>query len=114
MGLQEQIVDWAASAFPEQDPEKTVFPKFLDEVDEFIEAFKAWCEDKTPENSQQAAWELADIGMMVYQLAEYLEADFNEETRRKLNVNKDRVWAKGEDGTYSHVPKEVVRAGSRN
>lgn len=114
MEIQERIVDWSESTFPDQSAVGTVFPKFKDEVKEFKDAFEMWKDDPTEETRQQAAWELADIGMMVFQLAEYLETDFLVEVENKLRVNKNRTWTKGKDGTYSHIPKEVTSAGNRS
>lgn len=80
---------WAMDELGPVEPEIPA-RKLVEEVEELLE---------DPTDGE----ELADCAMMVARLADVADIDLVAEIRRKLAINRERVWEQSEDGTFNHV-----------
>lgn len=46
--------------------------------------------------------ELADIQILLWQIAEWWETDIQKEVDMKMEINRSRKWKRMPDGTYQH------------
>lgn len=86
--LTAKVVEWADSVFPERRPESALL-KLFEEVGELV---------KDPSDGS----EYADIMIMMLDLAHMHNIDIEMETLVKLEINRNRVWAKSKTGTLQH------------
>jgi phosphoribosyl-ATP pyrophosphohydrolase len=100
--LEHERLIWAKKMFPEATALSSL-KKLLEEVSE-VEFELICCEHI--ENKKNLATEYADVLMCLFDSAG--RAGISPDTifsafEKKLEVNKNRVWKKNSDNTYSHV-----------
>jgi len=95
MTIQREIATWARETFPNAAL-IDVYDKFEDELDELYEA--VWAQD----DPVMVGRELADVAILLYQIANRYCIDLDGEIASKLAVNRARTWTPVGDGTYQH------------
>jgi NTP pyrophosphatase (non-canonical NTP hydrolase) len=92
---QETITEWSTKTFGERSPLSTAV-RANKEMAELLSAL---------ENGELevACKEVADIVIILMQVAERLGMDLNYVVQLKMNINEKRQWEKKEDGSYGHV-----------
>lgn len=118
METQETITAWSRENFGSQSP-LTIALRMNVEVAELLNALGSYeraaaeptsgaddrevLSDARLELREKAADEVADVGVMLLQVAEVLGVDLMERIERKMVKNRARQWARGADGTFQHV-----------
>lgn len=92
--MQDRVAEWADRVFAERDPRKTAL-KMTGEAVEVQEAV-AYFEDDC------AGSELADVLILLLDLAYLKGIDLSAEFWAKMEVNESRRWVVG-DGCFKHV-----------
>ena len=87
--LQKEIVSWANSVFPDRVPDQT-FRKLVGEIEEM---------KKDPESEE----EFADAIILLFDLAHLMKIDIERAVKKKMQINRSRVWVKDSAGLYQHV-----------
>lgn len=86
--LTDEIVQWADSVFPSRTPQSALL-KLFEEIGELV---------KDPADGG----EYADIVIMMLDLADMHHIDLAAEVRAKIEINRNRNWAKSKTGTLQH------------
>lgn len=92
---QERITEWSTKTFGERSPLSTAV-RANKEMAELLSALENG-EIETASN------EVADVVIILMQVAERLGMDLNSEVQWKMDVNEERQWEKKKDGSYGHV-----------
>lgn len=93
--LVEEVRAWAALTFPDQKP-LGIARHLENEIGELLTAL----EDPTPTNVRE---ELADVALLVLDLAGFLEIDLEAAIREKFAVIRSRTWGEeNEAGFHEH------------
>lgn len=87
--LTEEVFDWAEATFPNRN-DASMYLKMYGEIAEMIE-------------SDGDANEIADMFILLLDYAKRKKVDVTTAVQRKLEVNRDRVWATDKNGVNSHV-----------
>lgn len=103
--LQLEIVDWARDTFGTPPAPQVMAARMNREVAELLSAVakldanpNAWSDD----DWQRVRGEIADVGIVLVQLAENIGCTLRLAMVNKFEVNKEREWAKDEHGTFQH------------
>lgn len=80
---------------------ENVYKEFCYIYGEVGEAYDAWLKKK-----DDLGLELADIGLYLCGLAEMLGFSLQEQMEKKLEINKNRVYVKDENGVLKKVGKK--------
>jgi NTP pyrophosphatase (non-canonical NTP hydrolase) len=92
---QEKITRWAQSQFGVVPP-LGIATRMNLEVAELLDALNNG-------NVEEAIKEVADVEIMLRQVAETLGVTLDVEVEKKMNVNEARQWRKTASGSYQHV-----------
>lgn len=91
------IVNWADSVFPDRTITNAISKLVLEEIPEFL-------------MDQTDAMELADMGILLYDIANLANVDLDDAIRKKMEINIKRSWAIDPiTGLMNHVEKECER-----
>lgn len=92
---QQTITEWSTKMFGERSHLSTAV-RANKEMAELLSAL---------ENGELevACKEVADVVIILMQVAERLGIDLNYAVQYKMDVNEKRQWEKKEDGSYGHV-----------
>lgn len=110
-GLQTEVATWARETFGPNYGFNDL-RKLFNEMEELKRAalvYGAESQAMSDPEPTAVANEAADVMHMLFQLAHNLGFDLLEQTRKKFEINKQRVWQAQSDGTYQHV-KEATDA----
>lgn len=89
--LAELIVQWADGIFPNRTINDAIKKLMLEEIPEYLMA-------------QDDPMELADLGILIYDIANLAGVDLDKAIREKMEINKNRIWATDEKtGLLHHV-----------
>lgn len=118
METQKTITDWSRENFGHQSP-LSIALRMNVEVSELLNALGSHekiqggnirdsddLETLAVERErlrEHAADEVADVGVMLLQVAEVLGVDLMEAVNRKMVKNRARQWGRAADGTFQHV-----------
>ena len=92
------IVEWADSVFPDRTITNAIHKLVLEELPEFLV-------------SQNDPMELADVGILLYDIAHLAGIDLEDAMRKKMEINKKRTWKiDSTTGLMNHTRK----AGAKN
>lgn len=87
------IVDWADSVFPDRTITNAIQKMVLEEIPEYLMA-------------QDDPMELADIGILLYDIAHLAGVDLDSAIRKKMEINVQRSWAiDSATGLMNHTKK---------
>lgn len=92
MWTQKAITDWAEQTFGPATFD-ALYAKLGEEMTEFADCIGAGREME----------EMADMLIMMYQIAEKHGFDLHEAVEKKMKVNTSRTWRLHGDGTAQHV-----------
>lgn len=108
ISLEKERMEWSFKTFPEATPRSSLL-KLQDEVKEVLKEISQL--EKNPDGDEglgRLSMEYADCLMCLFDSAgraglsiEELFESFSE----KLEINKNRIWKKNSDNTYSHISK---------
>lgn len=90
--LQAEIEAWIQPLHPERSPYGTI-AKLLEEVGELIAS-----------DRMNDPLEVADVLILVLDLATLLDVDVTEAVRAKLAINAQRSWVAADNGALRHLP----------
>lgn len=91
--VKDVIVEWADSVFPDRTITNAIQKMMLEEIPEYLMA-------------QDDPMELADIGILLYDIAHLAGVDLDSAILKKMEINKKRSWAIDETtGMLNHVRK---------
>lgn len=94
--LQQEIVDWADSVFPDRTITNALQKLVMEEIPEYL-------------TSQNDKLELADIAMLVKDIIYLAGYDEDEIIREKLEINKNRQWKiDSVTGLMCHIKEEEM------
>lgn len=110
METQKTITDWSRENFGHQSP-LTIALRMNVEQAELLNALGSYDRESNGICSaedldklhEHAADEVADVGVMLLQVAETLGIDLMARIDRKMVKNRARSWGRGADGTFQHV-----------
>jgi len=88
-----EVYCWADATFPHRT-DSSMFLKMYSEIAELI-------------RSDGEPLELADLFILLMDYAVRKDIDITDAVRRKLEINRQRTWKVGADGTMSHEPQGV-------
>ena len=89
--IKDLVVDWADMVFPDRTIENAIRKLVLEEIPEFLVA-------------QDDPMELADVAILVVDIAHLAGIDLDSAVRRKMAINKGRKWALNpKTGLLGHV-----------
>lgn len=101
---QREICDWAAETFPDAEMGDVTSKMY----DEMIELYQ----DVTCRHDEGVGAEIADVVIMLYQIADRCGVDLEQAVINKMAVNKARTWGKADDrGVVRH--SETMTAAQR-
>lgn len=95
MSTQSQIAQWARETFPDATIHN-IIDKYTDEADELYTILYG-------EDEYAIADELADVAILLYQIADRCGVDLDMAVAGKFDANRARTWTRLADGTYQHV-----------
>lgn len=98
---QETICAFADEAFGPATSNIRVAARANEEMAELLRALSA--DDRHP----KAAEEIADVVIILYQLARNLGTDLHDEIARKMAINRHRVWKRDNTGHGYHVREKT-------
>lgn len=104
--LEKERLEWSLKQFPEATPRSSML-KLKEEVKEVLKEISVL--EKFPDGDGGLAdlcMEYADCLMCLFDSAGRAGVSVEEiieSFQEKFNINKDRVWKKNPDNTYSHV-----------
>ena len=88
--LQQEIGEWAQKTFPHQNPNSKI-AHLSDEVKELKDI---------PDDAE----EMADVAILLFNLAEMFNYDLEEEIEKKMAKNRLRIWGEPDErGVCSHI-----------
>lgn len=88
------IVEWADSVFPDRTITNAIQKMVLEEIPEYL-------------MKQDDAMELADLGILLYDIANLAGVDLDKAIREKMEINKNRQWKLNPDtGLMKHVKEQ--------
>ncbi len=90
--LQAEIAAWIGPLHPTRAPLGTI-AKVLEEIGELIASER-----------MRDPLEVADVLILVLDLATLLDVDVTAAVRAKLDINRRRSWRAADNGALSHVP----------
>jgi NTP pyrophosphatase (non-canonical NTP hydrolase) len=93
---QATINEWQRKTFGPQDDQAAIYHRLVQEVSELGEAH--------PQDDATLAKELADVQIVLFQLAGSLGINLQAEVDRKMAINRKRSWHLHGDGTAQHIP----------
>lgn len=110
---QASIYQWAVETFGEAKSELHIYGRAKDEFQELEMALIDGVQlpDYTFRNPERIVEEIADVVIVLSQIAERLGLDLGEAIDRKMAINREREWRTNGDGTGQHVeefPGSVV------
>jgi hypothetical protein len=92
--LSSLIVNWANSVFPDRTITNAISKMVLEEIPEYL-------------MNQKDPMELADLGILLYDIAHLAGVDLEKAIREKMEINKTRTWEIDQlTGLMKHVDKE--------
>ena len=94
---QESITKWAEETFGIAKSCLTIINRATEEIVEMRD--NALIDDKHPDIAE----ELADVFIVLYQVAAILGVDLHEEIDKKMAINRARKWKLRGDGCGDHV-----------
>lgn len=90
-GIQAEIVEWADGVFPNRTIANALAKMVMEEIPEYL-------------TSQNDPMELADIGILLYDVAHLADVDLHKAMRKKMTINKNRKWAiDSSTGLMNHI-----------
>lgn len=85
------IVGWADNVFPNRTITNALTKLVMEEIPEYLRA-------------QDDPMEMADLGILIYDIAHLAGVDLDAAIRAKMEINKRRLWAvSGKTGLMSHI-----------
>jgi hypothetical protein len=78
--VKDLVVEWADEVFPDRTITNAISKMMLEEIPEYM-------------MSQHDPLELADLGILLYDIAHLAGVDLDDAIRRKMEINKKRTWA---------------------
>lgn len=85
------IIEWADQVFPDRTITNAIQKMVLEEIPEYL-------------MNQRDPMELADLGILLYDIANLAGVDLDSAMREKMEINKNREWAiNPETGLMKHV-----------
>lgn len=94
--LQSEIAVWADSVFPERTITNAVSKMVMEEIPEYL-------------TSQHDPMELADVGILLYDIAHLAGIDLHQAIRTKMVINRERSWEICPDtGLMNHIQRDKV------
>lgn len=112
---QETITAWANETFGVQSP-ASVAERMSLEVRELVEGLAAVAhtptQDLDPDTLDNLRLEVADVAIMLSQVAELLCVDLSAIIDHKMKVNRKRTWSQNETGHFQHDPETFTEPGS--
>ncbi len=95
----DMVVEWADSVFPNRTITDAIQKMMLEEIPEYLMA-------------QDDPMELADIGILLYDIAHLAGVDLDEAILKKMGINKARSWAIDKTtGMLNHTKKASAECG---
>lgn len=92
----DMIVEWADSVFPNRTITDAIQKMMLEEIPEYLMA-------------QDDPMELADIGILLYDIAHLAGVDLDSAILKKMEINKKRSWAiDSTTGMLNHTKKAAA------
>ncbi len=92
--IKDLIVGWADSVFPDRTITNAIHKMVLEEIPEYLMA-------------QDDPLELADIGILLYDIAHLAGIDLDAAIREKMGINMNRKWEINQStGLMKHVEKK--------
>lgn len=79
MSLRDIVVSWADSVYPNRTVENAIQKMILEEIPEYL-------------MNRGDPMELADIGILLYDIAHLDGVDLDSAIREKMEINKGRQW----------------------
>lgn len=98
---QREITQWGNDTFGFTKV-RSVGTRMNKEVAELLTALEYWEVTGSITNLEAAREECADVGIMLFQVADKLGLDLLEGMNRKMDVNEKRVWRKTKTGDHQH------------
>ena len=105
------LKDWTNDTFGRNRPPEAIIAKLKEEVVELIAAVYTHENLKTRETSSALQEEIADVTMVVINLAQRYGICYNsfmDNIIAKHNVNRERKWVQMPDGTWKHLPDDTT------
>lgn len=88
---QAMITEWADSLFPDRTIMNAISKMVLEEIPEYLQA-------------KHDPMELADLGILLYDIAHLAGVDLDDAIRKKMGINKRRKWTIDEStGLMKHI-----------
>lgn len=87
----QSIIDWANRIFPDRTIENAIRKMVEEEIPEYLE-------------NKYDAMELADLGILLYDIANLAGVDLDDAIGKKMHINRMRSWAiDPESGLLKHI-----------
>lgn len=103
--LQDEIGTWGANTFPRYDKDAALVGLAHHLKDEAEEVFNDTMDMyEGQDKSEEFAMELADVGILLFQLAHESDVDLEKAIREKMEINYKRKWQKPDErGVFKHA-----------
>lgn len=101
---QMSITEWSVEQFGETPP-VTIAIRMNKEVAELLMLLHNLPDDPakwTEEQHKKVAGEVADVGVMLSQVAETSHINLTHAINIKMSINRNRVWKRADDGSFQH------------
>lgn len=98
---QASVTQWARETFGRPKSSWALWERCLIEVEEAEDVLREWAVGHT--NYAELGPELADVLIVLYQVASQLGLNLNDEVAKKMKINRERKWSINDDGTGQHV-----------
>lgn len=90
------ILDWGDETFGKVSNPIALAKRAEGELTELIEALEA-------QDFDEAGKEAADVAILLHRLMGVLGKELADEVNAKMQINRQRKWAKAGDGTGGHI-----------
>ncbi len=94
--MQQTVKDWITTILPSRDPTKTCI-KLVTEAAELLDSV---ANQASPRSA--AGEEIADVFILLIDVADQMGVDLEAEFARKMEINKNRTWRVG-NGSLHHT-----------
>ena len=115
METQKSITEWAVDTFGEKHPVFTA-SRMMKEVVELNEALVAVSQIPvsliSSKMMETLVSEVADVEIMLRQIAESLSIDLDSSVDAKMQINRKRNWVANEFGSFQHEPETFLEPGT--
>lgn len=111
---QETITDWAETTFGPNHP-AVIAARMSVEVAELVSGLSTVAhlpvEQIDPETLHALREEVADVNVMLSQVAEKLQVDIGAVTDFKMSINRKRTWGRTASGHFQHTEEAPPISG---